>query len=370
MKTVCNLDKCNGCNACVEKCHKNAIGIIDNLKTYNAVIDETVCVNCGGCEKVCPVNNSVQKNKPILWRQGWAIDDVIREKSSSGGLAAAITKGFIKNGGAVCSCVFKNGEFVFNFADDVNEAERFVGSKYVKSNPLGIYKKIKEYIDEGKKVLFIGLPCQAAAVINYTENHKLLYTVDLICHGTPSPNSLKMYLTDKKRKIEDLSDIQFRKKANFKLSDGFKSIEPSPVLDSYTFAFLESVCYTENCYSCRYASTSRVSDITLGDSWGSTLSNEEQDKGISLILCQNAKGQELLDMASVHLEAVNVDVAIKNNHQLMAPSKKPPEYEKFCEVLAKKKSFNQAVACCYPMVYIRQRIKYVLARLGIFWGGK
>lgn len=365
MRTVCNINQCTGCALCISKCRKNAIHIEDSLKAYNAVIDEQLCVNCGQCEKACPANHPLPLAAPISWQQGWASDEDVRMAASSGGLATALSIGFVNHGGVVCSCVFCKGKFLFDIATKEDEVHQFRGSKYVKSNPVGIYEKVKRYLDVGIKVLFIGLPCQSAAIKQYTKNHNLLYTVDLICHGTPSPESLKMYLTDKRRNIEELVDIKFRQKANYKLSDGFNSFEPSSVLDFYTFAFLESVCYTENCYSCRYAAINRVSDITLGDSWGSKLPKEEQDKGISLVLCQNEKGQELLDMASLHLEAVDVDIAIGNNHQLTTPSKKPAEYERFCGILAKKKSFNQAMAGCYPMVYIRQRVKYALIKIGI-----
>lgn len=370
MRTVCDLNQCTGCFACISKCSKNAIHIKDDLKTYNAVIDEVLCVNCGQCEKICPTNNPVSQLHPILWRQGWALDETIRKNASSGGLASALSIGFIKAGGVVCSCVFEKGKFVFDFASSVNDTKRFVGSKYVKSSPDGIYKKIKDYLVYGKKVLFIGLPCQAAAVKAYTKDHASLYTVDLICHGTPSPVTLRMFLNEKGYDIENMEDVKFRKKAEFYLSNGYKGIEPPSVRDRYMFAFLGSLCYTENCYSCQYATTERVSDITLGDSWGSQLSVEEQAKGISLILCQNEKGKELLEMASLHLEDVNVKRAVLNNRQLNRPSSKPTKYELFYRTLEKKKNFSKAVAKCYPKDCFRQRIKAILVRTGIGFQGR
>lgn len=369
MQTVCKLNQCTGCAACISKCRKNAIHIEDNLKAYNAVIDETLCVNCGQCENVCPTNHSASFMQPIMWKQGWSEDESIRANASSGGLASALSVGFIKNGGAVCACVFKNGEFVFDFALSIDDIKKFAGSKYVKSNPIGIYQKINEYLINNRKVLFIGLPCQAASVKAYTQNHDMLYTVDLICHGTPSLKMLKMFLEEKGYKLENMKDVKFRNKANFHLSDGFKSIDSPSVRDMYTHAFLKSLCYTENCYSCKYARQERVSDITLGDSWGSQLSAEEQSKGISLILCQTAKGQELLSMASLCLKDVDIERAVANNKQLNKPSPKPAEYELFYRTLFKKKNFNKAVGKCYPTVCFRQRIKGALAKAGIIKAG-
>ena len=368
MRTVCGKNKCNGCYACISKCSKNAIHIKDNIKTYHAVIDETLCVNCGQCENVCPVNHSVSHSQPVLWRQGWAADEKMRSNASSGGLASALAIGFIHAGGVVCSCVFDNGEFVFDFADTEYDAIKFAGSKYVKSNPDGVYKRINQYLAKGKKVLFIGLPCQVAGVRAYTKDHALLYTVDLICHGTPSPKTLQMFLREKGLRIEGITDLRFRKKTDFYLSDGNKSIEPPAVRERYTMAFLGALCYTENCYSCEYATTERVSDITLGDSWGSQLPEEEQKKGISLILCQNEKGKELLSLASLHLEDVDVERAVANNRQLNKPSNMPKERNRFFQKVASKNSFTKAVSMCYPRTCFRQDIKSILISAGFIRG--
>ena len=69
----------------------------------------------------------------------------------------------------------------------------------------------------------------------------------------------------------------------------------------YTHAFLTSLDYTENCYSCRYATWGRVSDVTLGDSWGSNQIDREQEKGISLVLCQTTKGVTLIQNSGIKL---------------------------------------------------------------------
>ena len=40
MKTVCKLDQCTGCMACIDICPKDAVRIKDSLISYNAIIDE------------------------------------------------------------------------------------------------------------------------------------------------------------------------------------------------------------------------------------------------------------------------------------------------------------------------------------------
>ena len=115
MKTVCQKDMCSGCGVCIESCFKNAIILNEDVKAYNAVINKDLCVNCNKCHNVCPKNNPAPLVEPSLWQQGWSLDDSIRAKGSSGGLATAISTSFIKEGGAVCTCKFLNGRFDFYF---------------------------------------------------------------------------------------------------------------------------------------------------------------------------------------------------------------------------------------------------------------
>lgn len=362
---VCSDNMCNGCMACVEKCSVSAITIEDGIDAYNAVINQQICTGCRQCMKVCPNNSSPIKHSPIMWKQGWAKNEEVRSCSSSGGLAAALSYSFVKTGGIVCSCVFRNGEFVFDFVSDAADVAKFSGSKYVKSNPKGVYKKICEYLKNDTKVLFIGLPCQVAGVKSFIGEHDLLYTVDLICHGTPSPRLLEMFLNEYGYTPALLNSITFRNKGNWYLSCDEKKVTPVSVMDKYMFAFLKSVDYTENCYSCRYASVDRISDITLGDSWGSELSDVEKKKGISIVLCQSEKGKRLLENSDLALFDVNTEITIENNKQLLKPSVKTAEREVFFTCLENRNSFKIAFSKAYPKIAFRLWLKELLVKSGI-----
>lgn len=371
MNTVCEINRCAGCMACFEVCKQNAIRIEDSLKAYNAVIDQEKCVHCNACHRVCPNNSSVDYIKPIKWYQGWAEDKECRIAGSSGGIAQALAHYIISVGGCVCSCVFDKGEFVFRIVETEGEIKRFTGSKYVKSNPKGIYRLIRNKLDENKRVLFIGLPCQVAAVQKLIPE-KLksnLFTVDLICHGTPSPQILSRFLSDHECPIDNLEEIEFRSKARFQVREGLKSIGAKGVRDRYTSAFLSGISYTDNCYSCKYADLARVSDITLGDSWGSELDDNEKAKGISLILCQTEKGIKLIERADICLHDVNLEMAVQHNHQLVRPSSEPDKREFFFEKLKQGERFDDVVYKCYPRECLRQDIKAILVKLGIMGGG-
>lgn len=365
--TVCQPDMCSGCMACLDVCKVDAIRIVDSLKAYNAIKTEG-CIECGACQKVCQQNNPPIANSSTSWYQGWAKNDDIRRSASSGGYASAISKAFILHDGYVCSCVFKDGIFGFEIINDVNSLNLFAGSKYVKSNPIGIYSKIKTLLRDGKSLLFIGLPCQVAALKKYlgTKLQLNLYTIDLICHGTPSPKLLDHFLNQYNLSLSDLKSIQFRSKKDYspKQTDCL-SFVPMGSVDYYSVSFLHSLTYTNNCYSCHYAKKERVSELTLGDSWGTSIEEDSIHKGVSLVLCQNDKGKYLLNIADLELKPVDFQIAVSKNSQLRHPSLRPQAWYNFFSRLEKGKSFNSSVVVALKGACVRQFIKRVCVVLRI-----
>ena len=360
-KTVCKVDMCTGCMACVQKCPRDAISINDSILSFNAVIDEAKCINCNQCYNVCQINHPVDLTEPISWSQGYANDQELRKNAASGGAASAISKAFIGNGGAVCSCAFFDGDFGFKIAETTQDLKQFAGSKYVKSNPKDIYKKIDELL-KNKKVLFIALPCQVAALKKYIKDKQNLYTIDLICHGTPSQKLLKGYLSQHKLNLSTLENISFRRKNQFGLYESGDAFL-NGACDSYTLSFLSALNYTENCYFCNYARLERVSDITLGDSWGTEIDKSEQEKGISLIMCQTEKGKELISLADLYLTDVNRERAIKYNRQLNEPSQKHPKRDKLIVGFKEGKSYDWLICGILTKSFFKQKIKSLLIRL-------
>lgn len=359
-RTVCAQNQCNGCMACINKCPKGCISILDDFESYNAFIDSSRCIKCGACRDVCPQVHKVIRKKPILWKQGWAADK-FRENAASGGLATAIMRAFIEEGGYVSSCVFSNGAFHFELTNNINDIPRFAGSKYVKSDPGNIYRDIRERL-KTHKVLFVGLPCQVAGLLNYIKDPQNLYTVDLICHGTPSPKLLSLFLKENQIAWETIEKIEFRKKNWWGLVINGNAINPVNVQDFYSYAFLDQLIFTENCYDCQFADVNRVSDITLGDSWSSELVNEK-DKGISLILCQSEKGKWLLQKSNSTLYDVDIDDAICCNEQLKHPSNRTKARYRFFENI--NKGFEHSIALANPKIYIKKKIKVFFTVLGL-----
>lgn len=369
MKTVCEADQCAGCMACVEICPRNAIRIEDSLKAFNATITDA-CIDCGACHRVCQRNHPASFVEPKIWYQGWAKKDEVRKAGSSGGFATALAEAFIRDGGYVCSCVFENGQFGFTLVNSTDELKRFAGSKYVKSNPEGAYTAVRKKLKEGTKVLFIGLPCHVSALRNFVGQKwgENLVTIDLICHGTSSPKILERFLKQYGVELDDCKEIKFRTKGKFRLEKDCQGFTPVGVSDRYLTAFLNALTYTENCYNCQYAKLGRVSDITLGDSWGSELESEWK-KGISLVLCQTEKGKNLVEGADLVLHPVDLNTAVQHNHQLEHPSRKPQGRDAFFQGIQGNKKFNRLVYKALPKKCFRQNIKSILIRAYILRGG-
>ncbi len=369
-KTVCEKDKCTGCKACIDTCAKEALTFEDAINTMNVLIDESKCMNCSACQNVCQVNHPVALAQPIFWKQGWA-EETVRRSSSSGGFATQLMNSFIEDDNSyICSCVFSKGKFKYYITNDSNDVKLYKGSKYVKSDPQGIYKEVKALLKQGKRVLFIGLPCHVAAVKRFLGDRgdEKLYTVDLICHGSPSQKIIKSFLTEHKYDIEKVQDVRFRIKNTFNIILDAKSITPIGSLDRYMIGFLKGLFYTEKCYSCDFARLERCSDITIGDSWGSEFVAEEKN-GISIALCQTAKGKELLLQSGLELMDVDINRAVDANHQLHHPSERISERARFFDEYRRTGSVDKAVFSCFPKVCLKQGLKQILLKLHIIRRG-
>ena len=324
--TVCKLDKCTGCNACVSICPKKCITIEDSVSSINAIINTDICINCDLCKKVCQVNNPDNKlinlNKTINSYDGFSKDTNTVKTSSSGGFATTLYREFIKSGGYVVGLTNRKSELNFELTNDIKDIDYFKGSKYVKVLTNDIYISIKNRL-KTHKVLFIGLPCQVAGLKLFLQkDYGNLYTVDLICHGTPSMKVLNKYLNEVN--INTQNNISFRNKDIYTISVNNKYLFSKRASDPYSIGFANCVFFTNNCYECHFATPNRVGDITIGDSWGSKNTGVNGVNHLSLILCQTDKSKYLLDLLKDSFTFIDCDYenALKNNKQLNKPSQR------------------------------------------------
>lgn len=372
---ICDRELCSGCHACYSKCPKNAIKMVEDSEGFlRPQIDENLCISCGLCKKVCPSNNSLDLHTPTEVYAGWDKNDTDKRKSSSGGIATLLSKKFLENGDYVCGAVFDGGLTVrHKIISKLEELDMLRGSKYVQSIIGDCFKQIKELLDKGKKVLFIGTPCQVCGLKSFIgKDDNSLYTIDLICHGTPSQMTFGKYIDYIDKKFNaNIDSCSFRDLSGFNMT--FK--ESDKVIyskeftkDIYGIGFLQHLYYGAFCYKCSYAQKSRISDLTLGDFWGidkEFIEKYKPQNGLSVLLVNTDKGKCLVDYISndADLYERTLEEAVNGNKQLRAPSQKHKNRDKFFLLLADK-GFNKAAKKClkkeiagYKLINLINKVK-------------
>ena len=353
---------CSSCGACANICPKSAISMKeDEYGFLYPYIDKEKCVECGACTKVCdfrkPLTSSgVEKKCFFAVRK----DSKELMHSTSGGLGSVIAESFLKQNGVVFGCVAERTDAGFKVyhkaVKDFKELNQIRGSKYVQSNAQVCFPEVKEYLQKGVKVLFSGTPCQVAGLKSYLrKDYDNLYTIDLICHGTPSVKLLNAFLHFMEKKYHNtIQNFNFRKKYKNRDTNTFfyfdmemrnaKHKKMFCKLASYYGYFLSGDIYRESCYQCKYACPERVGDITLGDGWGlDKLPPEYIDVnggainimyGSNSVILNTDKAREIFEQIQndVTFYQATFEEVSKHNHQLLEPTPKKPLREELLQM--------------------------------------
>lgn len=209
MINITDKEKCSGCEACVNICPKNCITMIEDKYGFRyPTVNQSQCSNCNLCESVCPIKKF---NKEVY--ACYAKNKNEYMSSSSGGAFAVIARKVLTNGGLVCGAAFdENFNVKHMIISNLNDLYKLKGTKYVQSEIGSVYKDIKKYLDKRYQVLFSGTPCEVAGLKKYLKNeYSNLITVDLICHGVPSPKIWQDYLNEVKG-VNKIKNVSFRNK--------------------------------------------------------------------------------------------------------------------------------------------------------------
>lgn len=340
MKDICNFVECTGCMACVNVCAHHAISVVQDAEGfYRPHIDETVCVDCGLCQKTCPINHHPSTNEPLKIFSGWSSDEHVRISSSSGGAFTEIARPILEEGGVVFGCALDDKLQAYHtYVESLEDlAAKLSGSKYVQSRIGDSYSQAKGFLKQGRKVLFSGTPCQIAGLKNYLrKDYENLITVDLICHGVPSPMLFEDYkIFMQQHENMKLAKISFRSKKSSwiffnmtLLGHVEKSFAEKTYIgryfeDPYIRGFLRDYFLRPSCHQCHFTSTKRCSDFTIADWWGyrkeTSKDNDFALKGVSLILANTNNASNLLPIIKMQLRQRTLEEAMKTNISLSHP---------------------------------------------------
>lgn len=359
MIEICKHDVCTGCSACQEVCPKQCITMVaDNMEALHPSVGQDKCIDCQLCYKTCPNNREQIFHSPQKVWAAWSNDDKIRLTSASGGIACELYKYWLRKGGVATGVVYDRDEGChFILMEDERYINDVQNSKYTFSKTNGIYKIVKEKLQSGVSVLFIGVPCQVAGLYGYLKkDYPNLTTVDIICHGMPPSAYLEQHIElIEKEKKDHACRLFFRDPKYYTYTYTFtlynvasKVFYKKKVLDTdnYQLGYHRALIYRENCYQCQYARKERIADLTLGDFSGlGRIAAFEQDKhNVSCVLQNTDKGAELLNAVgdNIYKEGRPKEEAFRYEKQLMHPSVKHLLRNVFEKEYIKNRDFEQA----------------------------
>ena len=355
-KISCMETKCTGCGACVNVCPRGAIELVErNGYFLFPEIDSAKCNHCGLCLAKCPAAKPRPAPSRVTNEVAYGCyvkDEVERARSSSGGFFQALAKYILRQGGAVCGAAFTHGCHLEHvIITDENNLIPLQRSKYLQSNTGMVYSRILALLKKGIKVLFVGTPCQVAALKSVVDgNDDNLITIDLMCHGVPPENLFKQhidYLTG--NDADNVVEINFRDKQPGGWNLYHLSFEHNGVKycrsfkdDVYLKGFANRLTIRRACGDCRYARFPRQGDFTLGDLWNvaEDYLGWRDNKGVNAVIVNTRKARQLFasirDAFSKLKEVPIPDVSRTNN--LQSHSYLHSNYWRFYEALNLKRT--------------------------------
>lgn len=375
---------CTGCHACASICPRKCIAMEDAGEGFLfPVIDGKACIQCGQCEKVCPVLHEPEKSRCT---QAFAIkskNQSERENSTSGGVFPLLAKRVLNNGGIIYGASYQEDFTVRHIAvTDQKMLTSLQGAKYVQSIIGTCFQEVQKELDTGRPVLFSGTPCQCAGLKTFLrKEYNNLITVDLICHGVPSPKVWQTYIDYRAGKenngirpvrINMRSKVSgwSRYSAEFDYGEGnITRIQNNQ--DVFIKAFIGNICLRSSCSECKAKGVERCTDFTLGDYWGIWNQHPEFDdnKGTSIVFVHTEQGKKLLEQLWEQIEYLQIDVpeAYEENPSLVIPSKEHENRREFLEKVTAE-NFERMVRGYFPKITpkkpgIFQRVKGKIKRL-------
>lgn len=355
---------CTGCAACADICPKTCIHMEedDRLGHIYPVVDKEICMDCHLCEKVCPVDNAdfISSDHVKAYVGKGSAQEVFN--SASGGGLAILSRSLIDKGFVVYGVRYDEDlRVIHDRAITVKECEAFRKSKYVQSDTNHCYSRIGEDLSQGHKVLFTGVSCQCAALVNFLRQRHVptdnLLTANILCHGVPSQKMFDAYRNEQERVLgKKMLGFMFRNKKMFKgkvnsrtayieYGDGSSrivGIKEDPFLSFY----YHRIGYRPSCGSCGFTTKRRISDFTFADAWNYDKIDPSYDplSGVSLILVNTDKASLYFDEVrdELNVKAISKEWALNSQELFRQPTTFHPQNEEFYALL-KEMGFSRAV---------------------------
>lgn len=364
---------CCGCTACKSICPTKAIEMVEDEEGFlYPKIDERKCINCGLCDKTCPVLNAKKKKKE---QEGYVLNhkqDSIRKDSTSGGAFSPVAEYVLQKNGVVYGAMFdENFNVMHGYIENKEDLTKLRGSKYVQSFLGNSYKEIKQFLEIGRYVCFSGTPCQVEGLKKFlNKEYENLVTVDVMCHAVPSPLVWKKYFEYiKKNKLdcEEVEKVSFRDKSKYgfkystmtlksKNKEYYRGVETDPFLR----AFFGDLSDRPSCYKCAFKKLEHESDFTIWDCFIAEKFDKtlDDDVGTSRMLINTEKGNKIFDKIKENFCYTKVDVEelTKDVKEMLNSVNLPNERKNFFS------DINEMKTDAFFEKYFKENFKVILER--------
>ncbi len=307
MINITRKEECCGCQACGDICPKGAISFkTDEEGIWYPEVNQDTCIDCHLCERVCPIINKVGRPDNSIDPKTFILqapNPVDRLKSASGGAYTLLINEVFNRGGYVAGHIWNDKASVKGFIScKPEDLDILRGTKYLQSDVEGIYKVVKQLLNEGKFVLFSGCPCQTAAMRSFLKkDYDNLLMTDFVCMGIDSPLAFRKYIESLenhhnakmvffKAKSKEVGWRYLTNKAQF---DNNRSYFGIIDVDANLKATFLNILVRPSCYECKFKGFPRNSDMTIGDYWRNTAEYDSLDDntGTSYIMLHNKKAE-------------------------------------------------------------------------------
>ena len=368
MPDITNLDshECTGCGACRNVCSESCIRFEYNDEGFLYPRVGKECVECGLCAKVCPILTG--KTERVSNIDQYTVAAVSHDlstcrASSSGGAFTEICKAYGDQETVVFGAGFDGLRVVHSYVVDVENIAPFRKSKYVQSDMENCLAEAKAFLDEGRKVIFSGTPCQIAGLRSYLgREYEHLLCIDVICHGVGSPKVFESALRYIEKKAgNNLLKYTFRNQivrfgnrrdyiSCHEFADGRRVYDAA---DIYQKFFLSQLCLRASCgENCKFRNRNRMSDITIADFKGKlkVFPNIMDHRNYSTIVMNSEKGDSIFQQLKSNMKILPCSMSDVEqfNPLFFRTTKANPERERFFRMFCEGASFEDLVNLFIP----------------------
>lgn len=361
MRILKDMNTCYGCGACLNACPVKAIEMHANPEGFiEPCIDEEKCIECNKCKNVCIAHQPKYFAKTEIPTEFYAITaESFWLESSSGGVFSLLGEYAISNNGVVFGAAFSS-DWEVEHIEAHNSAELvpLKLSKYVQSDTKRTFSSVKEYLKSGRLVIYVGCACQIAGLISFLEgvDQEKLITVDLLCHGVPSPGMFREHL-ENKFGLDNIKNVEMRNRDGWssclhvELNNG-EIYHYNNRKEIFGLAFHKDLILRKTCYECRFSKIPRQGDLTIGDMWeaANLKLGYPYEKKSSLALVNSEKGGKYLTkvlndptykVEYIKLNDINIGIE-KLNRNISKPSATKFEKREVFWKNYEKMSFEEA----------------------------